>query len=383
MLQGFIVSLLLSTSATVPDPATARAPALRVSKLLQAPASARVDSAGLKGKVVVLEFWATWCAPCVAAIPHLNELSRSFPSDKVVIIAVTDESEERVHRFLAKHPMMQWIGLDEHKFAFGDFNVHSLPTTVVISPSGEVARVTVPQGVSRTDIQALLAGEYTPPPTPPPIGSAAISKQEPLFQVEISLSTERDLSYSYNIQQGLLVADAIPVRDALGIAHDIAPTRILGPATVLDQWLAIQAHVPPEAASKLRDALDGALSTSFGIRTKRENRDITVYYLRLTPEGPLGIHVSAPGQPSHLSTDKGIVIATSSEVGALARELESVLGAPVIDETKLTGKYDWDLSYDASAAGGVDQALRKQLGVALVTSSQLIEVLVVERQERP
>ena len=49
------------------------APSLETLKLLQAPLGARADWASLKGKVVVLEFWATWCSPCVASLPHLND----------------------------------------------------------------------------------------------------------------------------------------------------------------------------------------------------------------------------------------------------------------------------------------------------------------------
>lgn len=331
---------------------------------------------------MVLEFWATWCAPCVAAIPHLNELSRTFAKDKVVIIAISNESEDRIHRFLAKHPMSQWIGLDESKSTFHDFNVQSLPTTVVIAPSGDIARVTMPLALKPAEIQALLAGEL-PPQAATAVSSGSLPEQQPLFQVQVSLSAERDPSYSFDLRKGILVADAMPLRDALAIAHDISSTRIVGPAAILDQSIAIQAHLPVDVAPTLRQELAHALATSFGISTRRENRDMTVYYLRLAPEGPLAIQAAAPAEASHLSTDNGIIIATNWNIRALASGLEEVLGAPVVDETKLAGKYDWDLSYDASAPGNVEEALRKQLGVLLVKSSQLLEVLVVEKQPRP
>src|SRR5205823_5493660 len=86
------------------------APEIRVQHVLQGPPASQL-AASLKGKVVVLEFWATWCAPCIAAIPHLNAVAESKP-ENVVFVAITDEPEDRVRPFLVKHPMSSFIGLD-------------------------------------------------------------------------------------------------------------------------------------------------------------------------------------------------------------------------------------------------------------------------------
>ena len=82
------------------------APAIELEGLLHAP------EGDLKGNVVVLEFWATWCGPCIAAIPHLNALTEEFKGKPVRFISVTDEDETKVRKFLEKRTMSSWIGLD-------------------------------------------------------------------------------------------------------------------------------------------------------------------------------------------------------------------------------------------------------------------------------
>src|SRR5512146_3334745 len=76
------------------------APALGLEQILQAPGGARADFGSLRGQVVVLEFWATWCAPCIAAQPDLNELVDTFKDRQVQFVSITDEDESVVAQFL-------------------------------------------------------------------------------------------------------------------------------------------------------------------------------------------------------------------------------------------------------------------------------------------
>src|SRR5437667_7763070 len=109
-----------------------RPPPLGLENSLQVPEGAKASGAALKGKVVVLEFWATWCGPCVAAIPHLNELADQFRDKPVQFIAITDEDEKVIGPFLKKKPIHAWVGLDTDRSMFKAYGITGIPHTVVV-----------------------------------------------------------------------------------------------------------------------------------------------------------------------------------------------------------------------------------------------------------
>lgn len=355
-----------------------RVPEMRVDKILQAPPSANLKN-GLKGKLVILEFWATWCAPCVAAIPHLNALADRAPAGKVIFVAVTDEPEERVLRFLAKRKISAWIALDRDRSVSKSFNIHGLPTTVVIAPSGYVAMVTMPDRLTDEEIQRLLrgrrSGALVQPSSGEPRRSSSIAPQ-PILQIELAPSEGHQESYWFDLKNGILSGQAVSVQSLFGIANEISATRVIGPSSILQQWVSVKLKVPPNR--DLRSVMRDALATAFSVRTKREARDIPVYRLRIGPSGAFGIRASNPKDSGHLSTDIGVILGLNWDISALPAELENVLGVPVIDETNLSGKYDWDLSFAAGRPGDIKTAIHDQLGLDLVESRATVEVLVVE-----
>jgi thiol-disulfide isomerase/thioredoxin len=90
----------------------------------------------LKGKVVVVEFWATWCGPCVAGIPHLNELHQKHEKEGLVILSLTDQSKAHVEDFAAKREMKYTLGV---KSETGDaYGVSGIPHAFVIGRDGKL-----------------------------------------------------------------------------------------------------------------------------------------------------------------------------------------------------------------------------------------------------
>jgi thiol-disulfide isomerase/thioredoxin len=100
--------------------------------------------ADYKGKVVVLDFWATWCGPCVASLPHLDKLAKEKADDGVVVFAVNlEEEKDDVQKFITKKKLSLNVLLDTDGAVGKQYKATAIPQTVVIGKDGVVKKVFV------------------------------------------------------------------------------------------------------------------------------------------------------------------------------------------------------------------------------------------------
>jgi TonB family protein len=98
-----------------------------------------VDLNALKGRVVLLDFWGTWCAPCVAALPTLRSLQKHHDKDPFVILSVSSDSDESVVRTFVDKNQMVWPQYwDRDRKVQQAFDIRAYPTYVVIDDEGVV-----------------------------------------------------------------------------------------------------------------------------------------------------------------------------------------------------------------------------------------------------
>ncbi|QTD46935.1 TlpA family protein disulfide reductase [Ottowia testudinis] len=98
------------------------------------------DVTELKGKVVVLNFWATWCPPCVEEMPALQALHDTVDDDVQVISVSVKDSAPAVRRFVKSHQVTFPVLLDARGELASRWGVKSVPTTVLIDKQGRPRR---------------------------------------------------------------------------------------------------------------------------------------------------------------------------------------------------------------------------------------------------
>ncbi len=103
---------------------------------------AKFNLAAQKGKVVVLDFWATWCGPCTMALPIITEVTSSLKDKDVVFLAVNiQETPAQIKEFLEKKNLKVSVGLDSEGKVAEMYQVRGIPQTVIVGKDGNVAEV--------------------------------------------------------------------------------------------------------------------------------------------------------------------------------------------------------------------------------------------------
>jgi thiol-disulfide isomerase/thioredoxin len=109
----------------------------------------------LRGKVVLVNFWATWCPPCRKEMPDLDALYKRFKDQGLVILAIDDEEVGKIKPYLAEHPVTYPILLDPGRKTNVSFHVDGIPKSFVYDREGKLVAQSIDMRTQKQFLEML------------------------------------------------------------------------------------------------------------------------------------------------------------------------------------------------------------------------------------
>jgi thiol-disulfide isomerase/thioredoxin len=110
----------------------------------------------LKGKIVVLDFWATWCGPCIASIPHTNELAKKYAGDVVFLGVCHQRGGEKMAETVKEKGIEYPVALDPNNATIKAYAVNSYPDYYILDRNGKLVVADCANDKVEEVIQILL-----------------------------------------------------------------------------------------------------------------------------------------------------------------------------------------------------------------------------------
>jgi uncharacterized protein (TIGR03435 family) len=346
-----------------------------------------------RSKIVILDFWATWCSPCIASFPYLEEFQKEFNSS-IQIITITDESPERIEKFLSKRKVNLPIAIDIDRKLSDYFPHRSIPHTVIIDKDGIIKAITTPEELTKTILNEMIAGKevtlsekidvlnfdpskplsksenftyqitVTPfqdglPSMSNPTGGNGIYKNRRILCTNLSPKTLYEIAYQFPV--GIRTKVEVKNKETFDWSKETA--------------ICFDLIVPDELADKRFEIMKQQLQLLYSFRPVIEKRKMKVKVLQVIEGQKAAIEAAHGGRKEVAYSGRGLSM-KNAESKTIADFLESQLNIPVLDETGLKGLYNLELVWYNEDADNIHEALRK-IGLVLTNAEKEADVLVI------
>lgn len=351
------------------------APAIEVSEWISGKPE---EENGFSGKNVILEFWGTHCGPCIAAIPHLNELVATYGNKDTLFVSLTREEPHTIERFLEKRPIKGGVATDQEGAMFDAYGIRSIPHTFLIDSQGQLRWHGHPTSFTAELLEEFLQTDNVPKVAEPTTSSETVPAVTPdtLFFLKIDRNTSdrRGATLGIGDKQfeaefyGYRVVDVI--RELLD--RPLSRMRIEGeePEELLDVEFR-SLHLLQAKATRER-AVD-VLCDMFGIaicRVVEQRKGWT-----LTCSNPQLTDMSDLGGGSSMNTSKDQFTGSNITIDQLTDYLEGLMKCILFNETHLEGKYDFVLPVETFDQ--TRRALEEEYGIKVESAVREVEIVIL------
>jgi len=341
--------------------------------------------------VIILDFWATWCGPCITSFPKMSALQDEF-GKQLKIIAVTDESPERIEIFLKNKPQQFTVAIDNDKSINSYFTHIYIPHYVVLDRNRVVKAIVDSDFITKENITKLIAGEdvtfrekkenitFDPnkplgtidkpiiyqstllPYNPDLQGMSSLGSQTSnrlfMFNTTFTSMLQRAYQYSYNrTKENLKYPEKYTFTPVNRYSYEM-----IYPDHLYEQRL---------------ELMKNEIKILSGLSATIESQLTDVYVLQKIPNTKISIPISSkqPDPNAFVRYGEGITL-QGDPMERLRDYYEEVIQLPVVDETGYNNVYDITVKwYEESPEQGFAELTK--YGLELKKAKRPIDFLIL------
>ncbi|MEO3402307.1 redoxin domain-containing protein [Mucilaginibacter sp. CAU 1740] len=390
ILSAFCLSASAQSSLKTGD----AMPAIVIKPIINAPVSQVNLNAAMKPRFYILNFWGTWCSPCIPEMDNLAKLQKANEG-RVQIIGVSNDPVDRLKKYLAKKPSTLWLASDTSFYLYKAFGFTSVGQAAIINSRHQVVALVNTDSVNQHMVNKLLSGK--------PVKSSADLKELPVNTSKDVFGVDSTMAENFTIRGYMIGQQAMArhylnppysgrrvsyintcaeylYKDAFDITSSKQVIYEVDEKTVCDfdnkaSRYCLDLLVKPEDKDSLYSILQKKLLTSLPIKARLSEKMIPVYVLKTNPAQKQAFSTSTQNKTSYSFNGNGYDgIAVTVEDFA-KNYLSNEFDLPVVDETGLSGKYDIKTTVDLRTKEGIMQSVNK-LGLVLSKAERKMKVLV-------
>jgi peroxiredoxin len=371
-----------------------RLPDIIIKNIINAPVKEVAVNDLKSEKILILNFWGTWCSPCIPEMDALAKLQKANAA-KIQVIAISDDSPERLQKYIDKKQTTIWLATDTSYFLYQLFGLASVGHSVIISADKKIITLVKTDSVNQNMIDKIVKGEK--------INSNANIKEPLLNNAEDAFGVDSLTEQSFTIRgymngkQGMsMVPNQGPyafrrmsffntcASEIYRRAFDIhSPKQLFYEIDKKEtcnfenkkSLYCVDILVKPEDKDSLAGILQKKLLATMPFSVRVEYRNMPVYILKRDETVALNMPVSKSNKPSYGFSGRGYegtaILVTEFATNYLTNELE----IPVVDETGLTARYDIKTTNDLRTSDNTIKAVEK-LGLKLEKGERKVKVIV-------
>lgn len=335
-----------------------KSPKINISEyILNAPKDISIEN-----KFIILEFWATWCAPCLSSVTHLNDLRDEFKNRKdLIFLSLTYEKPEKIKRTLEKIKFKTIVATDQSRKTESNFNVDEIPHTVLIDNKGTVKWIGTPNKLDSSIIEKFINGKDISLET---IDLKTEKKEEIIEKVEIVNNTDialgilKDKNTQFfftltnaNNNDNKMSIEALDRGKYFDLNNNLKPilskiikkpeAQIIIPEELVEKkYNLIYKNSNAIKIDRHIENLKSNLLNSLNLVEKIELKKTDIFYLKIKNERKLDISLSQEEENRYSNNDTHLVF-SNTNIEKLIKEISNYHGIVIIDETGLNKSLDF------------------------------------------